>query len=1593
MAMLILTLFLLSALIRVTIIQQLITRAVTQQLSHHLGVTVSVGFVYTNFIHSIHLGEVYMEDLHRDTLLYVGDIRIQLRTIPLLQRKLVIRRIDIDKLRLYVHRKPEETLFNYQFILHKFTSADTSSTEFTDMLLSLKHGRIRWLKFYVHDERLNKRAQSTFTNLIIKEIKYRQSERILEAGSLVIDDWHVVMDQFAGNSFTDNALSADAQNYVSSLSVSHATTPTQPFSAQLKHLLINDAHVAYNNHGRPQRCQGIDYNHLSVSRIKVFAEDITYSADSLRAAIRQISGIEQNGFQLQRMKADFLMSRNSMRFDNLIIETPHSYITNYLSMSYNKLSDFSDFIHKVHLRATFRRTIVSMHDINHFAHALNGWEHNMVNMEGDISGTIDRLRCRNLLMELGKQTRISADIDFTGLPQIHETFISARIDRLRTDASDIEYIYPALRLPESLHRLGSTRVSGHFDGFLLDFVANAQILTQVGLMHSDVNVKFTDNYRNASYRGHLSVVDFHIGSLLGIEKLGKATCNVRIEGSGIRWQDLETSLIGHIEQIYYQNYPYSQVSLNGKFSHRAFYGTVVSLDPNARLRFDGAIDLSDTVPVFDFQADIDQLHLKKINWINDDISLSSHMNLNFSGTNIDQLVGSLHIKDTRIIKEGRPYDVRHIELESIIFEEEGTKKITLESDVLNAEVRGKINFKQLPIAMQYFFQNYFKKNALELDMSKAKDFRQDFSFYININDHTKNLTELISPQFKNIGQTHVEGSMNSENNLLILRADCHSIAVGDFQLCDIHINARATPEKVWFSSALSNLMYRDSLLSEEISLHSSLLRDTINFSFFIQDSLHPNRVRLHGIVRTDLKSLNAEILHSAVWFKGNRWDVSNNNHIYYSKKKLLIHNLHLAHAHHQLTISTALDTDSSTHLLIELKDVLLEEVLAAFPSVRLFKLRGIANGKVTILHLFDNPMPMASIDIDNFHMFNHYLGLLSATSQFRTADKKISFNAALWSDVNDVLLKGWYDATSESSSLDMEMLINKLSLGWTESLLDKVLNGVEGNIQGMLRLRIHNQKPILTGNLFVDHAYATVTFLNMYLSMKKEEIFFEENLINLGQFALYDQMGNSALGKGSIKHHYFSNFLFDITAQSERFQVMNTTAAVNSQFYGKAFASVKMAIRGPVNDLDFHIEATTLKNTKVSIAVSESKEVSRYSFYRFIQRENTESNSSKLYTKRVSGVNFTINLIATPEAEVELVLSSNQGDVISAKGEGSLKISYDKYQDLSIIGNYTVTEGEYLFSMQNVISKKFQINRGSQIVWAGNPYDAKLSISALYRLRASPYDLIEDIVKSNNEKMQQARIRVLVNLLLNISGTITDPEISFDIKVPDADPAIKSALQSKLDFIRLEQNELNKQVVGLLVLNKFLPVYALGTTNDNTANIATGASNTVSEFVTNQLSIYLSDWLSKFVTDVQLDIGYRTYQTDLGISGSESNEMENRRELQLALSKSFFNDRVYVDVGGNFDFSAHPASSGNNGQQAPRGNNVAGDFEVQYALTADGRYKLKAFRRGEYDIFSERNRNKTGVGLLYKKEFDDWNDLVESFRVRKSRKKPRNENE
>ena len=108
-------------------------------------------------------------------------------------------------------------------------------------------------------------------------------------------------------------------------------------------------------------------------------------------------------------------------------------------------------------------------------------------------------------------------------------------------------------------------------------------------------------------------------------------------------------------------------------------------------------------------------------------------------------------------------------------------------------------------------------------------------------------------------------------------------------------------------------------------------------------------------------------------------------------------------------------------------------------------------------------------------------------------------------------------------------------------------------------------------------------------------------------------------------------------------------------------------------------------------------EIKQYDFLQFVEPD-TEKQESSFFTNTSNnndgGFNLSITVEATPDAEVQLIYNSQIGDVIRAKGEGILLFEMDDEGNMSLSGNYNPTEGDYLFTLQNVMNKRFSIEQG-----------------------------------------------------------------------------------------------------------------------------------------------------------------------------------------------------------------------------------------------------------------------------------------------------------
>ncbi len=296
---------------------------------------------------------------------------------------------------------------------------------------------------------------------------------------------------------------------------------------------------------------------------------------------------------------------------------------------------------------------------------------------------------------------------------------------------------------------------------------------------------------------------------------------------------------------------------------------------------------------------------------------------------------------------------------------------------------------------------------------------------------------------------------------------------------------------------------------------------------------------------------------------------------------------------------------------------------------------------------------------------------------------------------------------------------------------------------------------------------------------------------------------------------------------------------------------------------------------------------------------------------------------------------------------------------------YQVLDGDYLFTLQNVINKRFDIESGGTISWDGDPYEAIIDITAIYRTRARLYELVYNL-ESDSTSAERYKKRVPVDLKLKMSKAMMNPDIKFDIDLPTADESTRSKVKSVLYLSGQEENvqELNRQVFSLLVLNQFLPP----PDSDLSGGYANAATANSMELLSNQLS----NWFSKISNDFDIGVNYRP--------GDEITS----QELEVALSTQIFNDRLTID--GNFGFSDKANISSQAEQQT---NTIIDDVSIEYKITEDGALRLKAFNTSNQYSLEETNALFTqGIGVFYKEEYDSNKEFFQKLfnRFRKTKK-------
>src|SRR5690606_28013394 len=252
---------------------------------------------------------------------------------------------------------------------------------------------------------------------------------------------------------------------------------------------------------------------------------------------------------------------------------------------------------------------------------------------------------------------------------------------------------------------------------------------------------------------------------------------------------------------------------------------------------------------------------------------------------------------------------------------------------------------------------------------------------------------------------------------------------------------------------------------------------------------------------------------------------------------------------------------------------------------------------------------------------------------------------------------------------------------------------------------------------------------------------------------------------------------------------------------------------------------------------------------------------------------------------LKIIMDKRTGDNLEVTGMGEFTYQMQPNGRMNLSGQYQVKDGHYEASLYNIVKRRFDIAPGSRLTWNGDPLEAQLDLQAIYKVQTSAAALMAtQTVGVSEEVMRSYRQELPFMVYLNVDGELLAPELSFQLDMPEeSQGALGGNVYGYVQQLNNQEEELNKQVFSLLVLNRFFP-------SSGSDGSAGGPASIARDNVNNVLSDQLNSFSNKLMgnSGVALNFGLDSY-TDY-----QSETPQERTELDINASKSLFDDRLVI---------------------------------------------------------------------------------------------------
>ena len=1315
--------------------------------------------------------------------------------------------------------------------------------------------------------------------------------------------------------------------------------------------------------------ESFDPAHFQFENINTHISVAYASKDSISAHLNRLSATEGKGFKLNDISFSLGIGKTQSYIKPLEIRLPKSKITfDELSLKYDSLPQLfnqNSLTKDVKIKFSLKKAEIYGPDFKNLVPELKHLNKPFI-ASGKISYYKNNINLYGFQAKYSDNMIVKLNAGINGINKIDDTYIFANIQQISTNIHDLEDLISNIKqqpfiFPDEVRKLGQFKFTGDIAGFFSDIVAYGTLNTNAGKIHTDLKINYNTQTTDWKFDGKVGTEKVNLGKILNkYSDFNDIHLDVTFNGEKKANEPLSGHVHGVISSFDYKKYEFDNIIIDTNFSKENINAEVsykdhkngsiyllanLDIDENNTydLSVNGKIDtvclaemkIIDVLPTFKFSTNIQsQLKLSTLNDIEGYISIDS---INLYNENIK------------------------MSPENIILVSENTengKRIWLDSDIATLDINGQLDFNTLANNIKYIIS----KELTNIPALKTEKIKGNNNFKLEADIFPlSDYSYFFAQKYSIDDTTHINAFFNDQTNQIELNTYSNHIDLGQASIDSLNIHLHNFTDKINLNIGGE---FQNRIDTTELKINTNIADNKINLNLWFENNVEKlftgeikTRLEFNEIKNNKNIDLSCFLLPSQLVLADSTWNIEEGS-VHFNEEHLKVDSIRFNGPNQHLRI----DGISSKKRHADIIHVSLKEIDLKYLSEVLYmpdiKLMGIVSGDVLAGDVLNKPILNAKVKCKQFGLNEYPLGdVVEATAKYNHEKEQIDIHGLVENAAKDTSeVNGFVSIVRNEMLLDID--INNLELGFIKPYLSTFANDLRATVQGKLYVGGPLEEIEIWGEGYAKDAMLSIDFL-------KTEFYFQDTVkihkdaFILDNIEIKDRYGNTGTVNGLIKHHLFRDFDFKINIDVNNILAFNTTEVDSPDFYGRFFATGNAAISGDTHSVNINVIAKPEKNSFFAIPIDSYSSATDNQFITFISEKDKLSRreeSKKKRRKRIletvtSKLNVKLNVEATPDLEAQIIMDSRTSDdVIKARGTGNLQIEVDNNANVKIYGNYDITEGEYNFSLQGALRKRFEVDSGSSISFDGDPMsNCNMNINAKYQTTASLSDLLESSVTSYlNSNI------VKVDCIANITGPLLQPIIKFDIKLPTAEEEVQRLVKAAINTDEM----MSQQMVFLLLTGKF---YNPSVTQNSATNYSTQLA---ASFATATISSQINYWLSQISSNVNLGLNY--------IDNSET-EMNNR-QFAVNISTNFLDNRLILN--------------GNLGYRTQYGNeDFIGDFDLEYKLIKSGRLRLKAYNKTNDRLYSTALYTQ-GLGIMYREDFDTWENLGKYYKELFRKKTP-----